>query len=314
MRPFKHIQASSIEEAAALASHEDVMVIAGGTDLLGTLKDECLPYYPNYIVDLKTIPGLDSISETDSEIAIGTLAKLQDIADSEIVKKYAQALAEASGRAASPTIRNMGTLGGNICQMHRCWYFRCPDNRFVCARKGGKECYAYKGDNRYHSIFGIESGCLAASSHDTAPALVALAATIVTTSREIPAEEFFKANGIRSTVLESGELVKEVRVPKTAESRFEKFALRKSIDFPLVNCAVAKDTDGQIHIVLGACYPSPKRLSEAEEAVRKGITEESAAAAGDAAVSNVMLLSHNEYKVEIARTLVKRTLLRIVNE
>ncbi|MCR5089212.1 MAG: FAD binding domain-containing protein [Oscillospiraceae bacterium] len=314
MRPFKHIQASSIEEAASLAAHEDVMVIAGGTDLLGTLKDECLPYYPNYIVDLKTIPGLDSITETDSEIVIGTLAKLQDIADSEIVKKHAQALAEASGRAASPTIRNMGTLGGNICQMHRCWYFRCPDNRFVCARKGGTECYAYKGDNRYHSIFGVEGGCLAASSHDTAPALVALAATIVTTSREIPAEDFFKANGVHSTILESGELVKEVRVPKTAESRFEKFALRKSIDFPLVNCAVAKDSGGHVHIVLGACYPSPKRMSEAEEAVRSGITEESAVAAGDAAVSNVMVLSHNEYKVEIARTLVKRTLLRMVDE
>ena len=314
MRPFKHIQASTIEEAAALAAHEDVMVIAGGTDLLGTLKDECLPYYPNYIVDLKTIPGLDTIDETDTELVIGTLARLQDIADSEVVKTHAQALAEACGRAASPTIRSMGTIGGNICQMHRCWYFRCPDNRFVCARKGGKECYAYKGDNRYHSIFGIEGNCLAASSHDSAPALVALSATIVTTAREIPAEEFFKANGLRSNVLENGELVKEIRVPKTANSRFEKFALRKSIDFPLVNCAVAEDADKQVHIVLGACYPSPKRMTEAEEAIKGGITEANAQAAGDAAVANVMILSHNEYKVEIARTLVKRTLLRMVNE
>ncbi|MBQ9662995.1 MAG: FAD binding domain-containing protein [Oscillospiraceae bacterium] len=314
MRPFKHIQASTIEEAAALAAHEDVMVIAGGTDLLGTLKDECLPYYPNYIVDLKTIPGLASIEEQGDEIVIGALAKLQDIADSELVRTHAQALAEACSRAASPTIRQMGTLGGNICQMHRCWYFRCPDNRFVCARKGGKECYAYKGDNRYHSILGIEGGCLAASSHDTAPALAALGATIVTTAREIPAEEFFAANGLRSNILENGELVKKVRVPKTANSRFEKFALRKSIDFPLVNCAVAEDAAHQVHIVLGACYPSPKRMTEAEEAVKGGITEASAQAAGDAAVSKVMVLSKNEYKVEIARTLVKRTLLRLINE
>ena len=314
MRPFKHIQASTIEEAAALAAHEDVMVIAGGTDLLGTLKDECLPYYPNYLVDLKTIPGLDGIEETDTELVIGALVKLQDIADSELVKTHAQALAEACGRAASPTIRNMGTIGGNICQMHRCWYFRCPDNRFVCARKGGKECYAYKGDNRYHSILGIEGNCLAASSHDSAPALAALGATIVTTARAIPAEEFFHANGMRSNVLEDGELVKEIRVPKTEKSRFEKFALRKSIDFPLVNCAVAEDAEGQIHIVLGACYPSPKRMTDAEECVKAGVTEESAQAAGDAAVSKVMVLSHNEYKVEIARTLVKRTLLRLVNE
>lgn len=314
MRPFKHIQASTIEEAAALAAHEDVMVIAGGTDLIGTLKDECLPYYPNYIVDLKTIPGLDSIEEKDGELVIGALVKLQEIADSTLVKTHAHALAEACGRAASPTIRQMGTLGGNICQMHRCWYFRCPDNRFVCARKGGKECYAYKGDNRYHSILGIEGGCLAASSHDSAPALVALGATVVTTAREIPAEEFFKANGLQSHVLERGELVKEIRVPKTENSRFEKFALRKSIDFPLVNCAVAEDGEHHVHIVLGACYPSPKRMTEAEEAVSGGITEASAQEAGDAAVSKVMVLSKNEYKVEIARTLVKRTLLRLVNE
>ena len=314
MRPFTHIQASTIEEAAALASHEGVMVIAGGTDLLGTLKDECLPWYPNYLVDLKTIPGLDRIEETDTELVIGTLAKLQDIADSPLVRTHAQALAEACGRAASPTIRVMGTLGGNICQMHRCWYFRCPDNRFVCARKGGTECYAFKGDNRYHSILGIEGNCLAASSHDSAPALVALDATIVTTKREIPAEEFFQANGIYSHVLESGELVKEVRIPKTAKSRFEKFALRKAIDFPLVNCAVAEDATGKVHIVLGACYPSPKRMTEAEEALTGGLTEESAAAAGDTAVSKVMVLSKNEYKVEIARTLVKRTLLRLLTE
>ena len=314
MRPFKHIQASSLEEAASLAAHEGVMVIAGGTDLLGTLKDECLPWYPNYIVDLKTIPGLDEIRENDGELVIGTLVKLQDIADSELVKTHAQALAEACGRAASPTIRNMGTIGGNICQMHRCWYFRAPDNRFVCARKGGKECYAYQGDNRYHSILGIQGNCLAASSHDSAPALVALDATIVTTNREIPAEEFFMANGCKSHVLEDGELVKEIRVPKTKNSRFEKFALRKSIDFPLVNCAVAEDADSQVHIVLGACYPSPKRMTEAEKAVKGGINEASAQTAGDAAVSNVMVLSHNEYKVEIARTLVKRTLLRLVNE
>ena len=314
MRPFKHIQASSLEEAASLAAHEGVMVIAGGTDLLGTLKDECLPWYPNYIVDLKTIPGLDEIRENDDELVIGTLVKLQDIADSELVKTHAQALAEACGRAASPTIRNMGTIGGNICQMHRCWYFRAPDNRFVCARKGGKECFAYKGDNRYHSILGIQGNCLAASSHDSAPALVALGATIVTTDREVPAEEFFVANGCKSRVLEDGELVKEIRVPKTKKSRFEKFVLRKSIDFPMVNGAVAEDADGLIHIVLGACYPCPKRMTEAEEAVKGGINETSAQAAGDAAVSNVMVLSHNEYKVEIARTLVKRTLLRLVNE
>ena len=124
MRPFKHIQASTLEEAASLAAHEGVMVIAGGTDLLGTLKDECLPTYPNYIVDLKTIPGLNAIVETNTELVIGALVKLQSIADNPAVREHAQALAEACARAASPAIRAMGTIGGNICQMHRCWYFR----------------------------------------------------------------------------------------------------------------------------------------------------------------------------------------------
>ena len=194
------------------------MVIAGGTDLLGTLKDECLPYYPAVIIDLKQIPGLDGIRLEGDELVIGALTKLQDVADSELVKTHAAALAEACGRAASPTIRNMGTLGGNICQMHRCWYFRSPDNRFPCARKGGKTCYAAMGDNRYHSIYGPLGGCAAAGSSDSATALVALGATIVTSSRKVSANEFFAVNGCRSNVLEDGEIVTEIRVPKTEQS------------------------------------------------------------------------------------------------
>lgn len=311
MRKFTHMQASSVEEAVYNAGNGNAMFIAGGTDLLGTLKDECLPYYPSLIIDLKTIPGLDEIREEGDQIVIGALVKMQDVADSELVQTHCRALAEACGRAASPTIRNMGTLGGNICQMHRCWYFRCPDNRFECARKGGKECFAVEGDNRYHSIYGAQGGCIAASPHDSAPALAALGATIVTSSREIPAEEFFAANGCRSNVLEDNEIVVEIRVPKTEQSAFEKFALRKSIDFPLVNCAVAVDANGSVHVVLGGVYPAPMRIPAAEEAVAGGISEETAAAAGDAAVEDCLALGKNAYKVEIARTVVKRTLLRL---
>lgn len=311
MRHFVHMQAASANEAAQNAAKGNAMVIAGGTDLLGTLKDECLPYYPAVVIDLKTIPGMDEIKEDGDTIVIGALAKLQDVADSELVQTHATALAQACGRAASPTIRNMGTLGGNICQMHRCWYFRCPDNRFPCARKGGTICPAATGDNRYHSIFGVQNGCVAASPHDSAPALVALGAVIVTTSREVPAGEFFTANGCRSNVLEDGEIVTEIRVPKTEKSTFEKFALRKSIDFPLVNCAAAYDADGQIHVVMGAVYPSPVRVEAAEKEVAGGITEASAQAAGDAAVADCMVMGKNEYKVEIARTVVKRTLLKL---
>lgn len=309
MKHFTHMQAASAEEAAANAAGGTAMLIAGGTDLLGTLKDEILPTYPELVIDIKGIPGMDAVEEEGDNLRIGALAKLADLAENELVLAHCAALAQACGRAASPTIRHMGTLGGNMCQMHRCWYFRVPDDRFHCRRKGGNYCPARIGDNRYHSIFGDEAGCYAASSHDTAPALVALGATVVTTKRELGAEEFFHVNGVRSNVLDDDEVVTHVLVPKAAKSAFRKFALRKSIDFPVVNCAVAQSADGAVRIALGGVYPSPVRSEAAEAAVAGGIDEASAAAAADAAVAGATPLAKNAYKVEIARTTVKRTLL-----
>ena len=307
MKHFKHMQATSADQAAKEAASGKAWVMAGGTDLLGTLKDEIFPEYPETVIDLKTIEGMDAIEEDGDALRIGALAKLSDVAENELVKTYAAALAQAAGRVASPTIRHMGTIGGNVCQMHRCWYFRVPDDRFHCRRKGGATCPARIGDNRYHSIFGDDNGCFAVSSHDTAPALVALGATVVTTKREVPAEEFFGAHGHRSNVLEDGEVVKEFRVPKAEKSAFQKFALRKSIDFPVVNCAVAA-TGGETRVVLGGVHPAPWRSKEAEEAVAAGVTADSAAKAGEAAVSVAKPLGKNAYKVDIARALVKRTL------
>lgn len=307
MKHFKHMQATSADQAAKEAASGKAWVMAGGTDLLGTLKDEIFPEYPETVIDLKTIEGMDAIEEDGDALRIGALAKLSDVAENELVKTYAAALAQAAGRVASPTIRHMGTIGGNVCQMHRCWYFRVPDDRFHCRRKGGATCPARIGDNRYHSIFGDDNGCFAVSSHDTAPALVALGATVVTTKREVPAEEFFGAHGHRSNVLEDGEVVKEFRVPKAEKSAFQKFALRKSIDFPVVNCAVAA-TGGETRVVLGGVHPAPWRSKEAEEAVAAGVTADSAAKAGEAAVSVAKPLGKNAYKVDIVRTLVKRTL------
>lgn len=307
MKHFKHMQATSADQAAKEAASGKAWVVAGGTDLLGTLKDEIFPEYPETVIDLKTIEGMDAIEEDGDALRIGALAKLSDVAENELVKTHAAALAQAAGRVASPTIRHMGTIGGNVCQMHRCWYFRVPDDRFHCRRKGGATCPARIGDNRYHSIFGDDNGCFAVSSHDTAPALVALGATVVTTKREVPAEEFFGAHGHRSNVLEDGEVVKEFRVPKAEKSAFQKFALRKSIDFPVVNCAVAA-TGGETRVVLGGVHPAPWRSKEAEEAVAAGVTADSAAKAGEAAVSVAKPLGKNAYKVDIARTLVKRTL------
>lgn len=312
MKHFKHMQASSAKEAASATEKGTAVVMAGGTDLLGTLKDEILPTYPETVVDLKAAAGMDGISEDGDVVVIGALAKLAAVAESDAVREGCAALAEACARAASPTIRHMGTIGGNVCQMHRCWYFRVPDDRFHCRRKGGDWCPARIGDNRYHSIFGDQDGCYAASSHDTAPALVALGASVKTTKREVPAEEFFRANGVRSNVLEDGEVVTDIRVPKAAKSAFLKFALRKSIDFPVVNCAASQLADGSVRVALGGVYPAPVRSTAAEAAVAGGVSADSAARAADAAVEDCKPLAKNAYKVEIARTLVKRTLSELV--
>ena len=154
MRPFNHLNAKTLDEAIAALQKGEANVIAGGVDLLGTLKDNITPEYPRTVVNLKTIPGLDYIKEEDGVLKIGATTRLADIARSEAVRKAAPALAEAADATATPNIREMGTLGGNIAQLPRCWYFRKLENRFYCDRKGGNTCYAIQGDNRFHSIFG----------------------------------------------------------------------------------------------------------------------------------------------------------------
>ncbi len=156
MKRFNHINAKSTDEAVAALKKADgtARVLAGGTDLLGQMKDNILPDYPETLVNLKTIPGLDYIREEDDSVKIGALTKIEDIAKSRLVKQKYPALAEAARRTASPHIREQGTIAGNICQSNRCWYYWVQDNRFDCLRKGGKRCYAYGGEGQYHSIFG----------------------------------------------------------------------------------------------------------------------------------------------------------------
>ncbi len=153
---FNFINVSSVGEAVSILknSKERMSLLAGGTDLIGTMRFEILPHYPETVINLKTIPGLDYIREEEGMIRIGALTRLQDIADNPLLKARYTALAEAARRAASPHVREMGTIAGNICQLNRCWYFRKEDNRFDCMKKGGKTCYAIIGENRYHSIFG----------------------------------------------------------------------------------------------------------------------------------------------------------------
>ena len=321
MKEFKHFNAYSVDEAVALMGRygERAVVIAGGTDILGKMKDAILPAYPEALINIKTIQGLSDIKESGGMLRIGALVPLADIAENTVIRSKYAALAEAAGRTASPHLRNMGTIGGNICQDIRCWYYRNQNNRFSCLRKKGGRCYAIKGDNRYHSIFGgsVSGGCFAVHPSDTAPALVALDAKIVTSSRTIDAEKFFEVKPVKTTVLKADEIVTEIQIPEPASgssSAFLKFALRRSIDFPIVNCAVMiTRKDGKVaaaRICLNAVHVIPYRAVKAEQVVTGRIIDEAAAdEAGAAAVAEAKPLEHNKYMVAIARTLVKRSIL-----
>jgi xanthine dehydrogenase YagS FAD-binding subunit len=321
MRKFTHANAKTVEEAVSLLRRygDKAVVIAGGTDLMGKMKDQILPTYPEAVINLKDIPGLDFISEEEGDLRIGSLTRLEDIATDPVVKSRYRALSEAAERTASTHLREMGTLGGNLCQDIRCWFYRNPKNRFPCLRKGGGRCYAIDGDNRYHSIFGgsVTEGCLAVHPSDTAPALIALDAKILTSRRTVRAEDFFEVGVCRTTVLDPDEIVTEIRIPappEGAKSAFIKFALRESIDFPIVNCgAMVTCFDGTVtdaRICLNAVWVKPYRAIKAEEAMAgKSITEETAEVAGAAAVSGAKPLRDNGYMVQIAKTMVKRAIL-----
>ena len=314
MKEFGYIHAKTLDEAVSELSADKAFIIAGGTDIVGGMKDEIFPEYPETLVNIKTIsPSLDYIREEAGVLKIGALTRLKDIAVNPIINKRYRALAEAAQTTASPHIREMGTIGGNICQLNRCWYFRSSNNRFHCIRKGGRRCYAIRGDNRYHSIFGGVLGCMAVNPSDTAPALVALDATIITSAgRSISAGDFWKVKIPKSTVLEDDEIVAEIQVPEPAagvKSAFIKFAVRKSIDFPIVNCAAAIG-GGTTRICLNAVYNNPYRVTRAEKSISgKTLNKANAEAAGDAAVQGSIALSMNKWKIQIARVMVKKAIL-----
>jgi xanthine dehydrogenase YagS FAD-binding subunit len=303
MKKVSYVEASTIDSAVSLLEEGNAAVMAGGTDLLGYLKDYFTPDLPDVVVNIQTVSGMDTISESGGQLNIGALATLSDIASSSIVQNNYTALAEACRKAASPELRNMGTIGGNICQGIRCWYYRHPNNFFNCLRKNpGGLCQALLGDNRAHSIFGAVAGCVAVNPSDTAPALIALDAKVVTTKQTVNAEDFFAVNGEKTTILDDNEIVTEIQIPTPTagtKSSFQKFALRKAFDFPIVNCAVARN-GASGRICLNAVYNMPVRATEAENALPD------ASAAGAAAVQGTTALPKNKYMIQIAEILVKR--------
>jgi xanthine dehydrogenase YagS FAD-binding subunit len=323
MRPFTHVNAQSVKEVCKLlAEYEGRAVLnAGGTDLLGTLKGDNLFEYPEALINIKTISGLDKIVESKGSLRIGALTKLSALVISPLLNERYPVLAEAARSVATPQIRNVATLGGNLCQDVRCWYYRYPRHiggPILCARKGKGPCLAVKGDNRYHALMGAKK-CFAVCPSDAAVALAALDAQIVMAGpegeRRTAVTEFYNPMG---NSLKRGEMVTGVEVPsveKEARQAFLKFTLRKPVDFAIVSVATVITVNGGVctdaRIALGAVAAGPVRATKAEKIlVGRPIDEKAAADAGEAALAGAKPLSMNAYKIEIAKTLVKRSILQ----
>jgi xanthine dehydrogenase YagS FAD-binding subunit len=322
MAGFELYQPDSVEGAVELLGRfgEDGWALAGGNDSFDWFKDRVKR--PRYVVDLGGIEALRGIRElADGGVEIGALTTLTEVSrDAQVIERYG-VLAQAAGRVASPQIRNSGTLGGNVCQDARCWYYRYGVN---CYRAGGTTCYADtpEGQNREHCLWGADR-CVAVSPSDTAPALVVLDARMAIAGpegeREVPAEEFFIGPDIdieRMTVLEPGEVLTAVRIPAAwSGSRFyfEKVADRNVWDFALVNGAAALKVNGEqiedARVAAGAVQCVPRRLTVVEEVVRgQPKTEETARLAGQSAIRGATPLNYNHFKIPLLQNLVTRAI------
>ncbi len=317
MKKFNLINASTIDGAvSSLKEHGGTAkIIAGGTDLLCVMKDNINPVYPEVLVNVESIPDLDYIREEAGLLKIGALALVEDIAEDTTVKGKYVSLAQAAHAVGTPLLRNMGTIAGNLCQETRCWYYRAHNNRFYCFRKGGTLCNAMAGDNRYNAILGGQV-CFAVCPSDTAIALTALGATIITTERSIAIEDFYKTLG---NVLGANEIITEIQVPEPisgTKQTFIKYSLRKAIDFAISSVAASITLDGGVvadaRIVMGGVAPVPYRATDAEDALKGvAVSESSAEAAGVAATKDALPLAKNAYIIQITKTLVKRAILSL---
>jgi xanthine dehydrogenase YagS FAD-binding subunit len=319
MNRFEFARATSMAEALDLAAQRPGSVFkAGGIDLLDHLKEHLSE--PPRIVDLKAIPGLNAINEeTDGSFRIGPLVTLGQVSAHLVLRATHTALAEACGEAASPQIRNVATIGGNLLQRPRCWYYRLESSR--CLKKGGDICFAVGGENRYHTIFG-DGACNAPHPSNAAVALVALGASLTFASRQgtrtVAAERFFASPGAdpqRENGLQSGEILSEIMVPAAPRLRstYTSICERAAFDWPLVSAVVALRIEGglvhEARIVLGAVATRPWRSPAAERAlVGRRLDDATAEAVAQAAVAGAQPLSDNGYKVELAKALLRRTL------
>lgn len=327
MKAFEWTNPATVQEAVKMLAvsgggdiDEAPRPIAGGQDLLTTMKD--YTSRPARLVNLKHIRGLNNITLNARGLTIGALVTLTELEEHAGVRKSFPGLSEAAHSIATPQIRNLGTVGGNLCQRPRCWYFRLEE--VICLKKGGSECYAASGENKYNAIIAGGPSHIVHPS-DLAPMLVALGASVTVVGasgkRVVPLDKFFtlpsEGNIRRENVLKNEELITEIFVPASplgARSSYLKFKERESLDFALASAAVAvrlapNQTVRDARIVLGGVAPIPWRVPNAEKfLVGKNLKPDVLAEAAKIALADAKPLQKNAYKVPLAQTLVRRAL------
>jgi len=321
VKAFTNANARDLTQAVTLIrqardTHRSVAVAGGGSDLLGMMKEGLIA--PDVVVRLASIRSLDHVTVKNG-VTIGGLTTLDALAANAAIRRDYRVLAEAAESVATPQIRNVATIAGNVCQRPWCWYYR---NGFKCLKNGGSTCYSVSGENEFHAIFGGGPSYIVHPS-DTAPALVALDATFrlagPSGERRVAAADFFTlptVDASRENVLKDGEVLVEIVVPPRAagtRSTYHKILDREAWTHAVVSAAVVLDMNKDVcrsaRIVLGGVAPIPWRLPEVEKLLAgKRITPEIAAAAGEAAVAGAKPLAKNGYKVPLTRNMVRRTL------
>jgi xanthine dehydrogenase YagS FAD-binding subunit len=327
MKTFSNANARTVPDAVTRAQRahqqgQTTAFVGGGSDLLALVKERIIS--PDVLVNLKSISGLNQVSRSGAGVTIGGQITLDALSRQDQIRRQYAVLAEAAGSVATPQIRNVGTLAGNVCQRPWCWYYR---NGFPCYKAGGNQCFSFAGENQFHAIFGGGPSYIVHPS-DTAPALMALGATFrvvgPTGERNLSASEFFvlpRQNAARENVLADEDVLASIQLPAArpgTRSTYHKVLDRAAWTHAVVSAAVVLEMDQQVcrsaSIVLGGVAPIPWRLPQVEAMlVGQTITEELAARAGAAAITGARALSKNAYKIPMSRAVVRRTILKVAS-
>jgi len=325
MKPFEYIDVSTVDNLPEVVKDrpEQAVLLAGGTDLLDRLKERLIQ--PRKVVNIKNIPELRGIRLQKGKLVIGATTTIAEIAENKDIRRYFPVLAQAAESIGTPQLRNMGTIGGNLCQRPRCWYFR--GREYHCLKKGGDICYAAEGLNKYHAILG-GGPCFIVHPSDAAPALMALKAELeiwtLKGEKMVPIEQFFQlpqTNLLHENILQPGEILKSIYIPlpgQNTRSIYLKMKERPTSDFALSSVALLLQTrNGMVnrcHLILGGVAPIPWKAKHAEKFITgKLLNEDNITRTAEIALNDADPLTQNEYKILLTKNLIKKAFKKLMD-